>query len=167
MTWFIKICRISRNIWVHTDRHTDIIRNVSFYNIEYTHSTDCPDGFVQSGDFCYQSFTENVPMADASQRCRDIGAILAEPRTAEEHTAIAEIVRANDYWLGLTTDVPKAGPWTWQSDGQTAEWFNWYPAQPDNSDGFCVYVNVGYNSTWQDLNCVKYPVPYVCQTTGK
>ena len=96
-----------------------------------------------------------------------MGAVLAEPRTAEEDTAIAEL--ADDhYWIGLTTHVAKVGPWTWQSDGTTAEWYNWHPdGQPNDSNGYCVYINLDLLSKWRDLSCVIYQNAYVCQTAGR
>ena len=140
------------------------------YTSFYTHSTDCGQGFVQRGNYCYKFLPEEVTKATAAQNCLDIGAILAEPRTPDEYTAVAEVGAGgkNSFWIGLKSINGNIGPWIWDSDGQTAVWTYWHQGQPDNND-VCVYVNLNDDNlgTWRDLNCDRYSVAAVCQTEGK
>ena len=85
---------------------------------------------MQRGNYCYQLFTPRVGFATAVQNCVDIGAILAEPRTLEEDTAITQLSAGNFYWIGLTTTVAITGPWTWESDGQEADGPTGIPHSP-------------------------------------
>ena len=116
---------------------------------------------MQRGNYCYKFLPEKVPRATAAQNCLDIGAILAEPRTPDENTAVAEVGAGDDntFWIGLTSSGDNNGPWTWDSDAQTAVWTNWYPGQPDEND-VCVYVS---GASWRDLSCTRYIIPAVCQ----
>ena len=122
---------------------------------------------MQRGNYCYQLFTPRVGFATAVQNCVDIGAILAEPRTLEEDTAITQLSAGNFYWIGLTTTVAITGPWTWESDGQEAVWTNWHPSQPNDNIGYCVYVNHDIQSQWSDIRCDRYQYSVVCQTGGR
>ena len=75
--------------------------------------------------------TRASTFADAQKLCEDVGAMLPEPRNAEENAYVAQsIAPLSSRWFYLGLKMTKTpGVWVWRSDGSQVTWDNWLSGQ--------------------------------------
>ncbi len=60
----------------------------------------------------YEYFADKVTWEEAQARCKKMGGYLVTIATAEENKFVAQLVGAQETWIGLS-DVAKEGAWKW------------------------------------------------------
>ena len=81
----------------------------------------------------------------ATEYCRSMDAILAEPKTEEEHGVIHDYAKSLDtvilIWLGAT-DSASEGTWVWQSDDEPLTYDKWADCCPRGDGRHCLVMSV-------------------------
>ena len=83
----------------------------------------------------YRQYSKDHHWADsfakAQKLCEDVGAMLPEPRNAEENAYVAQsIAPLSSRWFYLGLKMTKTpGVWVWRSDGSQVTWDNWLSGQ--------------------------------------
>ncbi|XP_066572199.1 ladderlectin isoform X2 [Amia ocellicauda] len=96
---------------------------------------DCPQGWTSIGERCFQYFPFKKSWAEAELHCLSVGGNLASVSSADEHTALWQLLRGADSsqqaaWLG-GSDCQKEGTWLW-SDGSVFKYTGWNLGEPNN-----------------------------------
>ena len=114
------------------------IHKISIYDKFSPVISVCEDGFEVIGDNCYLIVNENMTMAQAAEHCAGLGAILAEPRTADEQFAVGHwcMENYNYCFLGLVGDG--SGGYVWRSDLTQPINTAWMGDEPHTQNGECV-----------------------------
>ena len=103
----------------------------------------------------------------ATQHCRSIDAILAEPRTLDEHDIVHDYIIpfGNKFiWLG-NSDSETEGNWLWQSDGhETLSYDKWGTGFPRDGENDCLLMSPN-TGLYYDRLC-SYNNYFLCQTKG-
>ena len=95
-----------------------------------------------------------------SQKCKENGGILVEPRTAEENAFVNGLNATTSFILGLT-DKDQENTFVWDSDGTPANYTNFGPDQPSwmwkHHDCVLMWRPLGAdehkNDEWADYDC--------------
>ncbi|XP_034467064.1 galactose-specific lectin nattectin-like [Hippoglossus hippoglossus] len=138
--------------------------------------TECPDGWFQVADQCFQISTDRQDWLTSKSICELHGSNLAILTTMKQHDGVDIESRRIEgfythYWIGLT-DADKEGEWKW-FDNSTLNnpfWDNLKP-EPDNhlSGGpegeDCAVVN-SRSQKWYDVPC-SFKYPRICQMAAK
>lgn len=68
-----------------------------------------------------------------------------------------------DFWMGGSDDQTE-GSWIWSADGSELVYTNWYPNEPNHSDGEnCLKLSALYHWHWNDANCKKVLFQFICE----
>jgi hypothetical protein len=103
------------------------------------------------GDHDYLFIRTTRTWAQAGALCDSLGYGLVTVNDAQEEAFLRRFDRGNSWWLGAN-DIQTEGRWVWR-DG-TSSYSNWYPGQPDDSNGEdCGAGNWTANHQWNDLPC--------------
>ena len=123
----------------------------------------CPPGWSRSplGGYCLRGYTHSQKYGDAKRKCQEMGAYLAEPRTANLNTFTAAVVPDRHAWIGLT-DLQTEGRFLWESDSGRVNFTHWSKYSPNNRDGKEHCVEIDLNGEWNDKYC-NSPLSYICQ----
>ncbi|KAM4735598.1 perlucin-like protein [Anableps anableps] len=137
-----------------------------------TNCTECPAGWLQVEDQCFQLNTSRHNFFTSAEKCKDIGAQLAMLTTREQHEAVEKESRRiagfyTHYWIGLS-DSETEGDWRWVDNStlKTSFW-NAHRSEPDNNQSQgpegedCAVVD-SYTQSWYDVPC-EFLYPRVCQ----
>ncbi|VDI63772.1 Hypothetical predicted protein [Mytilus galloprovincialis] len=62
------------------------------------------------------------------------------------------------------SDDQTEGSWIWSADGSELVYTNWYPNEPNHSDGEnCLKLSALYHWHWNDANCKKVLFQFICE----
>jgi len=125
----------------------------------------CPDeaGWIAVGNSsCYLASLDNFGWEYAQQFCWDQGGYLAEITSAEEESALDEILgHITTYWIGLS-DRETEGSYIWSESGQEADYTNWAEGQPDDAHApaeDCIFKSKDAEHLgWSDSDCGRVSV---------
>lgn len=125
----------------------------------------CPDCFVAEVAGLHGAFCENPrSWQDAEDACRELGGTLFVVHSAEEETALAELMMertgASNFWIGLS-DLEVEGRFSWV-DGSPLDFTSFAPGEPnDENDGEdCVLLR--FDGLWNDQPC-NLELPAACR----
>ena len=115
----------------------------------------------------YDVHVEQKSHAEAIRACKRLGRKLFEPRdfsVNSEVLALAKSKGVTRFWIGIH-DITNEGNFTYDSNGQTISYMNWFLNEPNNVGigEDCAEAMVG---NWNDLSC-KGKRPFVCEKTQK
>ena len=125
--------------------------------------------FIQIGDKFYGYFTARKQYFTADFYCKNLGAKLAEPKSAQETQALIDAFgpRNESFYLGMN-DVINEGDWVYLSDGSPIDPGVFFaPGQPDNdaanpdSQQGCAIYNDNFLGL-DDVPCI-HRRNYVCE----
>ena len=111
---------------------------------------------------------------DAKKTCNGVNGKMFEPRSKEINDDVATEARkliGDDrwYWLGITDKVSE-GNWSYNSNGQTISFENWFSGQPATIGGEnenCVEAgHLSYNGKWHDVPCSWDWLFFICEFSG-
>ncbi|XP_044206587.1 galactose-specific lectin nattectin-like [Thunnus albacares] len=118
----------------------------------------CPDGWTQYDSRCFIFHFQEKDWADAEVTCVDIGGNLASIRTADDYSALRNMVNGSTgtdkaTWIG-GYDAVKEGVWKW-SDGKKFDFNGWHKGEPNNSGGAenCMEINFREQDFVNDAKC--------------
>lgn len=100
----------------------------------------------------YQLFkSQYIESADVISYCNGIGGDWAHINDAEENEFLKELICNNDvkYAYFGYTDEETEGKWQWV-DGETSQYTNWAPGEPNNEYGQEHYALINQNGYWND-----------------
>ena len=109
--------------------------------------------------------TTTLNYDSVTRMCRNIGAILPEPRSERERDFLRNLTSDN-FLLGLR-DTQTDGQWVWDSDGTALAWTSWLSGEPNGGTSEnCVRDRRDYD--WHDVTCdyvskVKTNISVVCE----
>ena len=80
------------------------------YDLKHPTATfciECPAGWTSFGEYCYKPTTNNVSKTyyvNAAE-CREMGARVAAPHSAEENEFLVKIANGTDVWISCSDEV--------------------------------------------------------------
>ena len=115
----------------------------------------------------YDVHVEQKTHAEAIRACKRLGRKLFEPRDFSANSEVLALAKSKGvtrFWIGIH-DITNEGNFTYDSNGQTISYMNWFLNEPNNigSGEDCAEAMVG---NWNDLSC-KGKRPFVCEKTQK
>jgi len=135
---------------------------------------DANDGFHPAftiSENCYRISKAGKNFDDASETCSTLGGKLPGPKTKAINDEIAteamNFISSSPYWLGIN-DAETDGTWVYNSDGQTIDWSNWEPGQPNGGSSENCAITSGrgdnfWHGKWQDLPCTYTYLYVICE----
>ena len=122
----------------------------NLYHIFCLGISACENGFEPVGENCYLVVESHMTMSQAEDHCDGLGAILAEPRTAEDQTRVGDLCKQKHdiCFLGLVGDG--SGGFVWRSDDTQPTNNVWARNQPNTQSGQCVFYT---QRKWQVDHC--------------
>ncbi|KAK2863304.1 hypothetical protein Q5P01_002837 [Channa striata] len=126
----------------------------------------CSWGWTYIDGACLKYVPKPMTWGRAERNCRSMGAHLASVLNINKYHAIQNMIAdaTHDYkeaWIG-GSDAQHEGVWLW-SDGETMQFTNWCPGEPNNALGsqHCIQMNYGDQKCWDDQRCETH-LPSVC-----
>ncbi|XP_052085772.1 perlucin-like protein [Mytilus californianus] len=125
----------------------------------------CQNGWIHNSTSCYY-FSDNTKSWDTSSAsCQAHHSELAIIETMEENMFIYSITTklGGFFWLDGTDEFSE-GQWEWASTGDSLDYSNWFPGEPNNSNGQedCLLTGGVYNTFWNDSPCSNQ-IKYICE----
>ncbi|CAG2209280.1 unnamed protein product [Mytilus edulis] len=102
---------------------------------------------------------------DCLASCQAHHAELAVIETNEENTFIwSEMTKLGGFFWLDGTDKFSEGQWEWASTGEPLDYSNWFPGEPNNSNGQedCLLTGGVYKTFWNDSPCSNQ-IKYICE----
>jgi hypothetical protein len=101
----------------------------------------------------------------ADVNCRNFGGHLASLTSPDENAFVTAQVQAalpgTSFFIGMTDWARPNGDWIWTC-GESCDWFNWAPGEPNNGGGAEEFVCVYATGQWNDTTS-GYRAPYVLE----
>ena len=130
-----------------------------------TACAECPDKFALNKDFgkCYFFPKQRNTFNDGEKFCAALGAVIAFPATLEENAFLSSFINYNTF-IGITDRVQEG---TWMTvTGEAIPFTKWNRGEPNNAGrGGEDCVEMGGNGLWNDRNCARGELYFVCQKT--
>ncbi|XP_035699656.1 uncharacterized protein LOC118432233 [Branchiostoma floridae] len=117
----------------------------------------CSTGYSLKGGYCYKTSGGNYTAAQARSYCTDEGAIVAEPKSQEEHDYIKSFI-SETTWIGIA-DLDDSGSFEYVSDNTSVG----FKSLADSLGiGKCMAMDKDQDYNWIRTGCsAEHPV--VCQ----
>ncbi|XP_060555133.1 C-type lectin domain family 17, member A-like [Ruditapes philippinarum] len=132
-------------------------------------STGCYDGWLAFDGSCYYFGTNAVHFTEAEHFCRQHnGGHLIHVDSKQENDFIKSRLRMfkpYSWWMGLTDELIE-GTWKWFDNGQTANFTDWHPGEPNGGSAEeCAVFYIGFDFAWVDTPCLLNNYP-ICELPG-
>ncbi len=125
--------------------------------------------YLHNGHY-YALYEESLHWTDAEKKCEEIGGHLVTITSEEENAFIKKLLNKanisnNDMPSFFSGGFQENGEWVWIT-GESWNFFEWGPRQPDNTGSRLAIWNSEYNFTWDDLSndLKRY---YICEWESK
>jgi len=137
--------------------------------------SECPHGWHLIQDTCYLFNKTILNFQNAQKWCKDQNSTLFEPKDNQTNNMVfnkgKNIITSENwknenhtqvfFWIGIH-DLDKEGNFTYLSNEQPIQFFNWSTGEPNDSKNGedCVYVYE--NGSWNDANCT-HEYEFICE----
>ena len=108
--------------------------------------------------------TPGLNWLEAREACKDLGADLAVPNSADQARVIRSLTEKSFVYLGIVRDNNDKDSFV-NIDGFPLEWTNWAPGEPNNFGiENCIEMDISRNDKWNDLGCsyIKFRSAAAC-----
>ena len=126
---------------------------------------ECPEGWSQYGDYCYQGFKAKLEWEDARNACLLLNADLVSISSQAENDFVEITVMKSfgikSAWIGLKRVGEEYVQW---SDGTPFRFHSFRQYEPSGGPEHCVALQV--NIDWNDVRC-WWSNYYVCKKRGE